>query len=57
VIGMTSRLFAVCAVLAAVFTPVGYAQHSIATPVASTARTVAAATSGPMPSPGINVIW
>ena len=27
------------------------------TPVASTARTVASATSGPMPSPGISVIW
>src|SRR5579872_5612921 len=37
--------------------PASTCSHSIATPVASTARTVASATSGPIPSPGINVIW
>ena len=37
--------------------PASTRSHSTATPVASTARTVASATSGPIPSPGINVIW
>src|SRR5580700_9274848 len=37
--------------------PASTRSHSTATPVASTARTVASATSGPMPSPGISVIW
>ena len=36
-------------------TPASTRSHSIVTPVASTARTVASATSGPMPSPGISV--
>src|SRR5690349_17311131 len=37
--------------------PASTRSHSMATPVDSTARTVASATSGPMPSPGIRVIW
>src|SRR5215831_8739191 len=42
---------------ASAFAPASTRSHSILTPVASTARTVASATSGPMPSPGISVIW
>src|SRR6478672_403537 len=37
--------------------PASTRSHSIATPVALTARTVASATSGPIPSPGMSVIW
>src|SRR5690242_5952307 len=46
-----------CPVLASAFTPASTRSHSIRTPVASTARTVAYATSGPIPSPGMRVIW
>src|SRR5579871_6414025 len=37
--------------------PASTCSHSISTPVASTARAVASATSGPIPSPGMSVIW
>src|ERR1700722_13967202 len=46
-----------CPVSASAAAPASTLSHSIATPVASTARTVASATSGPIPSPGIRVIW